>query len=162
MIRKVFKKNKRSTKIDKFLRNYNIPREHLSVNRKSITRAIFVGLFIGLIPMPFQMLVVVFAGIFVIFNVPLAISLVWLSNPITMPFMYYIEYKTGSFLLGYSTLNVELSVEWFQNHLSEIFLPLYVGTLFYSVTLSFLAYYSVNWLWIYSVNKQKQAKKHKK
>jgi len=95
MIRKVFKKNKKNTKIDKFLRKYNVPREHLSVNRKSITRAIFVGLFIGLIPMPFQMLVVIFAGIFVIFNVPLAISMVWLSNPITMPFMYYIEYKTG-------------------------------------------------------------------
>ena len=162
MIRKAFKKNKKNTKLNKFITKYNIPREHLSVNRKAITRGLLIGLFIGFIPMPFQMVAVVLAGIFVIFNVPIAISMVWLSNPITMPFMYYMEYKTGAFFLREPILHVELTMKWFGENWSEIFIPLYVGTAFYATFVSILVYYVVNWLWVYSVRKEKKYKKRKK
>jgi len=36
--------------------------------------------------------------------------MVWLSNPLTMPFMYYVEYTTGAYLLGMEKLGVELSL----------------------------------------------------
>lgn len=163
MVRKVFKKKKQeSTKLDSFIKKYNIPREHLSVNRKAVTRALLIGIFFGFIPMPFQMLAVIFIGIFVTFNVPLAISMVWLSNPITMPFMYYMEYLTGSFILNDPLLSVEMSLEWFQNNLGQIFIPLYVGTLFYALSVSISTYYLVNWLWIHSVRSEKKIKRYKK
>jgi uncharacterized protein len=159
MVRKIFKKKKKSSsKLDAFIDKYHIPREYLSTNRKSVCTALFIGIFIGLIPMPFQMLLVLAMIPFFKFNVPLAISMVWLSNPLTMPFMYYLEYKTGAFLLGMSPLHVELTMEWFHQHLGEIFIPLYTGTLFYSLTLSPSVYFIVNWLWIHSV-KQEQRKK---
>lgn len=66
--------------------------------------------------------------------------MVWLSNPLTMPFMYYVEYTTGVYLLGMEHLVVEPSLEWFENNFSHIFIPLYVGTLFYMLTLSPLVY----------------------
>ncbi len=51
--------------------------------------------------MPMQMLAVdSYKVAFIKFNVPVAISMVWLSNPITMPLMYYMEYKTGLIILG--------------------------------------------------------------
>ena len=159
MVRKVFKKKKKSSKLDRFIKKYNIPRGHLSINRKSVTRALLVGIFFAFIPMPFQMLAVVFAGLFVTFNVPIALSMVWLSNPITMPFMYYIEYVTGSFLTREPLLKVELTLKWFENNLSNIFIPLYVGTFFYAIVVSISVYYIVNWLWVHSVKKEKKDKK---
>ena len=162
MIRKVFKKNKKQSKIDKFIQKYNIPREYLSINRKAITKGLAIGIFWGFIPMPFQMLAVLAMTPFLKFNVPIAISMVWLSNPITMPFMYYMEYRAGAFILGKPHLHVELTVQWFQNNLGNIFIPLYTGTMLYAIIVSVAVYYGVNWLWIHSVKKEKRHAKRKR
>ncbi|WP_456402529.1 DUF2062 domain-containing protein [Hydrogenimonas sp.] len=160
MVRKVFKKKRRSSKLDAFIEKYKIPREFLSVNRKSVTKALLVGIFIAFIPMPFQMLAVLAVSPFIRFNIPIAISMVWLSNPITMPPMYYMEYLTGTWLLGMEPLHdVSMTMEWFQSHLDDIFIPLYVGTFFYSLTVSVFVYFVVNWLWVRSVNRERRAKR---
>ena len=159
MIRKVFKKKKSNSKLDAILKKYKIPRELLSVNRKMISRAMLVGLFIAMIPMPLQMLAVILIAPFFRFNVPLAISLVWITNPLTMPFIYYIEYITGNFLLMQEGIGtIELSLDWFENNIGDIFIPLYVGTFFYSVIFSIGGYYLVDKLWIASVNRAKKKK----
>ncbi|NEW60606.1 DUF2062 domain-containing protein, partial [Sulfurovum sp. bin170] len=156
MIRKILKKRKSNNKLDQFIKKYNIPREYLSINRKSISRGIFIGLLIGFIPMPMQMLAVLLFIPFFRFNVPIAISMVWLSNPITMPFMYYMEYQTGNFLLGREGIdNIELTLDWFSNNWDTIMLPLYVGTVPYSLFISLFIYYIINILWINSVRKEK-------
>ena len=159
MIRRIFKKKQTNGKIDKFIKKYRIPREYLSINRKSIARGIFIGLFWGFIPMPMQMLAVLAMTPFLKFNIPIAISMVWLSNPITMPFMYYMEYQTGNFLLAKEELeNIELTLNWFSNNWDNIIIPLYVGTIPYSIFVSALVYYIVNKLWIFSVKKEKPHK----
>ncbi|HIO95487.1 MAG TPA: DUF2062 domain-containing protein, partial [Campylobacterales bacterium] len=156
MIRRIFKKKQTNGKIDKFIKKYKIPREYLSINRKSIARGIFIGLFWAFIPMPMQMLGVLSLTPFLKFNIPIAISMVWLSNPLTMPFMYYIEYQTGNFLLAKEELeNIELTLNWFSNNWDSIIIPLYVGTIPYSILVSALVYYIVNKLWILSVTKEK-------
>jgi len=162
MIRKVFKKNKKQTKLDKFIKKYNIPREFLSVNRRAITKGLLIGIFWGFIPMPFQMLAVLAMTPLVRFNIPIAITMVWLSNPVTMPFMYYMEYLTGSFVLGMPHLSVELTMNWFQDNLGNIFIPLYTGTLIYAVFVSISVYFGVNWLWIRSVKTEKRHAKRKR
>jgi len=163
MIRKVFRKKKsadgKQSKIDAFLEKYHLPKDYLGINRRSVTRGVGIGLFWGFIPMPMQMAAVLATTPFIRFNVPIAISMVWLSNPFTMPPMYYMEYLTGNFLLGQEGIhNVELTVEWFKNNLGDIFVPLYVGTAFYSIVVSGLIYLGLNWLWIHSVRKEKAQK----
>ena len=144
MIRQIFKKKQTNNKIKDFIKKYKIPREYLSINRKSISRGVFIGLFWGFIPMPMQMLAVLSVTPFIKFNVPIAISMVWLSNPITMPFMYYMEYQTGNFLLGNEGLeNIELTLDWFSNNWSKIITPLYVGTVPYSLGVSTLLYFII-------------------
>ncbi len=155
-MKKLFKQSATSSKFDHFIAKYKIPKEYLFINRKMVTRALFVGICIGLIPMPFQMLLVLGMIFFFKFNVPIALAMVWLSNPLTMPFMYYVEYTTGAYILGMEKLGVELSLAWFENNFSRIFIPLYVGTLFYALTLAPLVYVSVNWLWIRSVRKERR------
>ncbi len=162
MIRKILKNRETNSKLKHFIEKYKIPREYLSINRKSISRGILIGLFWGFIPMPMQMLAVLAVTPFIRFNVPIAISMVWLSNPITMPFMYYMEYKTGIFLLGTEGLNnIELTLDWFSQNWDTIIVPLYVGTVPYSTLVSLIIYYIINILWINSVKKER-IKKSKK
>ena len=109
--------------------------------------------------MPMQMLAVVAMTPFFKFNVPIAISMVWLSNPITMPFMYYMEYQTGNFILGSEGLeNIELTLDWFGDNWDSIVVPLYIGTLPYSTLVSAIVYFIINRLWILSVQKEKPHK----
>ncbi len=159
MIRKVFKKKKESKTIDALIEKYKIPREYLSLNRKAVSRGILVGLFWGFIPMPMQMLAVMMTTPLLKFNVPLAISMVWLSNPITMPAMYYMEYLTGNWLMGVDTgLTVELTLDWFSENWDQIVVPLYVGTAFYSIGVSGVIYFVINWLWIKSLKSEEKFK----
>jgi len=160
MIRKLFKKKQSNGKIDAFIKKYKIPREYLSINRKSISRGVLIGLFWGFIPMPMQMLAVLSITPFIKFNVPIAISMVWLSNPLTMPFMYYMEYQTGNFLLGNPSLdNINLSLDWFSQNWDKIITPLYVGTIPYSVGVSILIYFFINKLWIDAIKEEKIKRK---
>jgi len=155
MIRKTLKKTSKHEKLKKFIKKYKIPREFLSTNRKMVSKAVFIGLFIAFIPMPMQMVAVLALMPFVKFNVPIALAMCWLSNPFTMPPMYYMEYMTGSFFLGSEIEPVKMSVEWFSENFDNIFIPLYVGTAFYSVVVSSIAYYVVNHFWKESVHRDK-------
>lgn len=160
MIRKFLKKTQSNAKIKEFIKKYKIPREYLSINRKSISKGVLIGIFWAFIPMPMQMLAVLSITPFIKFNVPIAITMVWLSNPITMPFMYYMEYQTGNFLLGNESLNnIEMSLDWFSNNWDKIIVPLYVGTMPYAIGVSSIIYFAINKLWIDSVKKETSVRK---
>ncbi len=152
MVRKNLKKVSRHEKLKEFIKKYKIPAEYLSTNRRMVSRAVLLGLFIAFIPMPMQMAAVIAFMPFFRFNVPIGISMCWLSNPFTMPPMYYIEYLTGTFFLGIKAEPVEMTLEWFSNNIDNIFIPLYTGTLFYSVFGSLAGYWAVNHFWKKSVH----------
>ncbi len=159
MIRKALKKkqDRQDGKIHQFIKKYNLPKEYLYINRKSISRGILIGLFWGFIPMPFQMLGVLSITLILRFNVPIAIAMVWLSNPFTMPFMYYMEYLTGNFILGKDGVeSIELTMRWFSNHWDDIVVPLYIGASFYSIVVSSIIYVIINYLWAHSVVKERK------
>ena len=156
MVRKNLKKISKSEKLKNFIKKYKVPSEYLSTNRKMVIRGVTLGIFIAFIPMPMQMALVLAFMPFFKFNVPLGLAMCWLSNPFTMPPMYYMEYMTGSFILGSEPLNVEMTIEWFSKNIDNIFIDLYVGTLFYAVIVSFSAYWLVNHFWKSSVHRDKK------
>lgn len=154
-MRKKLKKISKNDKINSFLENYKIPKEYLAINRRMINKAVLLGVFIAFIPMPMQMLAVIFFIPFMKFNVPIALAMCWITNPFTMPIIYYVEYITGSFILNIPMEEVKITVEWFSNNISNIFIPLYFGALFYSILLSILSYFLINFFWIKSVKTDK-------
>jgi len=156
MVRKNLKKISKSQRLKEFIKKYKVPSEYLSTNRKMVSKAVLVGMFIAFIPMPMQMLLVIAMMPFFKFNVPIALAMCWLSNPFTMPPMYYMEYLTGSFFLGSKPLEVEMTVEWFSNNIDAIFIDLYTGAFFYSVVGSLSAYFLVNYIWKGSVERDKK------
>lgn len=160
MIRKTLKKTTKSEKLKAFIKKSKIAPEFLQANRKMISRGVFIGLFIAFIPMPMQMAAVLLLMPLFRFNVPIALAMCWLSNPFTMPPMYYMEYMTGAFFLGSEIPHVEMTLEWFSDNLDDIFIPLYLGTLFYSVVGASSAYWAVNHFWKSSVHKDKKKHRH--
>jgi len=162
MIRRTLKKTSKHKKLKDFIKKYKIPPEYLSTNRRMVSKAVFIGLFIAFIPMPMQMLAVIAMMPFFKFNVPIALAMCWLSNPFTMPPMYYMEYLTGSYILGTEVAPVEMTIEWFSENIDDIFIPLYFGTLLYSVFGSLGGYWLVNHFWKGSVHRDKKLHRHKR
>jgi hypothetical protein len=159
MIRKKLKNTHNHENIKAFLEKYKVPKEYISITRRMISRGAFIGIFIAMIPIPFQMLVVLVLAPFFRFNLPIALIMCWVTNPLTMPFIYYIEYMTGSFFLGTEVENVKMTLEWFNNNFKNIILPLYLGALFYSIVFSSFIYYLITHLWKNSVHGEKSQKK---
>ena len=162
MLRTTLKKISKNKKLQELIKKSKVPPEYLSTNRKMVSRAVLLGLFIAFIPMPMQMAAVLALMPFVKFNVPIGLAMCWMSNPLTMPPMYYMEYLTGSFFLGTKIEPVKMSLQWFSDNIDNIFIPLYTGTLFYSVFGSLSAYWLVNYFWKASVYRDKKLSKKKK
>lgn len=123
------------------------------LNRHSVSKAFAIGLFWGCIPMPFQMVAAAFFAMRFKANLPISAALVWFSNPITMPPIFYAEYLVGTLLLNIpaSTFEYELSIGWLKEQLYEIGLPLYVGSFICGILLGTAGYYGIQWGWRFSI-----------
>jgi len=55
-----------------------------------------VGLFCAFVPLPIQMLLAAAAAIIFRVNLPISVGLVWITNPVTIPPMFYFCYKVGT------------------------------------------------------------------
>lgn len=70
------------------------------LNRKSVSGALAVGLFIAFIPVPVQMVIAAAAAIILRVNLPISVVTVWVTNPLTMPVLFYFAYQVGAWLFG--------------------------------------------------------------
>ena len=114
----------------------------LHLNRHSVSRAMAIGLFWAMIPMPMQMLAAAACAIPARANLPIAVGLVWLTNPLTMPPVFYCNYKIGAWLMDapVAPMPMELSLAWVRHLLSHNWQPLILGSLVAGVVLAVLGY----------------------
>jgi len=126
------------------------------LNRHCVTKAFAIGLFWGCIPMPFQMVAAALCAIRLNANLPLSVALVWFSNPVTMPPIFYAEYLIGAWLLNKPAMGFEyeLSVEWIMSQLYDIGIPMYLGSLVCGIVFAAIGYFVVGYLWRRSVIKR--------
>lgn len=122
------------------------------LNRRSASGAFAVGIFMAWIPIPFQMAVAAAAAMLFRVNLPLSVALVWISNPLTMPAMYYFTYRIGTWLLGIphrseERIGFEFSLEWFTGSVGAIWQPLYLGSFIIAIICGGLAYLTIRLLW---------------
>lgn len=59
-----------------------------------------MGLFWAMMPIPFQMIPAGISAFFMRVNIPATITSVWVTNPISWPFILFWQYQLGSSLLG--------------------------------------------------------------
>ena len=71
-------------------------------NRSSVSTAVGIGIFCAFLPMPFETVVAIFLAIMWRANLPVSITVVWISNPVTWVPLY-----TPCYLLGARVLQLE-------------------------------------------------------
>lgn len=137
------------------------------MNRRSVSGAFAVGLFWAFVPIPFQMVGAAATAIATRVNLPISVALVWITNPITIPPMFYSTYLVGTWLLNEPSkeFQFELSIEWLAESLAGIWQPLLLGSLLCGVISAILGYIFIRGLWRWSIvcnlRKRKQRKADK-
>jgi len=108
-----------------------------------IAKGTALGIFIGMTPtFGFQMLIAVFFAWLLRENKIAAALGVWITNPVTAPFIYALEYESGRLLFGMPHVGMpeELSFAALKSLGWEVFVPLSVGSLVYGLICASLAY----------------------
>ena len=120
------------------------------LNRRSVSMAFAVGLFCAWIPTPTQMAIAAMGSIYFRANLPLSVGLVWITNPVTMPPLFYFAY-----LVGLTVLNLPAASFSLDAILSgDILFPFLTGCLILGITCSTAGYFGIDYFWRYHAAKK--------
>lgn len=113
-------------------------------NRSSVTRGTATGMFWAFIPIPFQMIPAILFCWLLRGNLAVAIVIVWLSNPLTLAPIIYLEYRIGELILaGIAAAEVpgggEGALALFAGGLKLVM----VGALFLAIAMMLVGYVAV-------------------
>ncbi|NOX42885.1 MAG: DUF2062 domain-containing protein [Gammaproteobacteria bacterium] len=136
----------------------------LHLNRYSVSGAVSVGLFVALVPAPFQMLMAAVMALFIRVNLPISVIVVWVSNPITMPPIFYFTYLVGAKILQVPLPDIqfEFTTEWFMQEFGAIWEPLLLGSLLVGLICAVVGNIVVRIFWRMHVIKSWKLRKAKK
>ena len=131
------------------------------LHRRSVGGACFIGMFSAFLPLPGQTLVAAGLAIASRCNLPIALVLVQVTNPLTMPPMFFFAYGLGAWLLGVeaTVTNFELSWAFFTSQLEESWQPLLLGSLICGWVSGLTLMVAARLLWRFHVLKGWQARR---
>lgn len=118
-------------------------------NRHSVAGAFAVGLFCMWIPFPPQTLISALVAIIIRVNLPLSVLLIYITNPFTIPPMFYLAYKFGAWIINAPVHDIEfaMSLDWLQETAILIWQPLLLGCTIFAIASAFIGYYGVHLFW---------------
>jgi uncharacterized protein len=125
------------------------------LNRYSVATGFSVGLFVAFVPIPFQMVLAAAIAIIVRSNLPLSVALVWITNPLTMPPIFYFTFRVGAWILDREPtgFNFDLSFEWISSSIKTIGPAFFLGCFVCGTIAAIISNMVVRMLWRYSVSK---------
>ena len=131
------------------------------VNRYSASMAFFVGLFVAFMPIPGQMVLAALMAVLLKCHLPLSVGLVWITNPLTMPAMFYLAYSVGALIIHVPVTEItfELSWRWLQNSLGAIWQPLLLGCFICGLFFGSLGFFVISMMWRWRVVKNWRKRK---
>lgn len=123
------------------------------MTRRSASHGVWIGSFCCFLPIPFQMIPGVLLCFLFRANVPLAVAIIWISNPITMPVMFYFAYRVGAAVLGTPEVpfEMELSAQWLGDQFLRIWQPLLLGSLLCGTGMGLVLFGVVRLYWRYGI-----------
>jgi uncharacterized protein len=123
------------------------------INRYSASMAFFVGLFVAFMPIPGQMILAALLAVTLGCNLPLSVGLVWITNPVTMPAIFFMAYKVGALIIDVPVKEVEfdLSIHWLTHSLDNIWRPFLLGCLVCGLFSGSMGYFVISLLWRWRV-----------
>lgn len=167
MPRKTFKRwlptphKVRNTRALKFLGTLLHDPNLFHLNRHSVSVAFFVGLFIAFLPIPAQIPLAAAGALLFRCNLPIAVALVWVSNPLTFPFIFIACYKLGARILQIPEreFDFEFNLEWFHSEFLGFWQPLLLGSVLASLFFGCSGYVIMQWTWRWYVVKRWEKRK---
>ncbi len=133
-------------------------------NRRSVSGAFAVGLFCAFVPVPFQMILAAAIAIVLRVNLPISAALVWISNPVTMPPMFYAAYKLGAYLLDSAPLEMEFEFSWecMSSQMAFIWEPFLLGCFILGTAAAVISYCTIRLLWRLHVVRHFEGRKQRR
>ncbi|CAN0551976.1 unnamed protein product [Ectocarpus sp. 12 AP-2014] len=124
------------------------------LTRRSVANAFSVGVFCAMLPIPFQMVVAALGARLTRCNLALSIGLVWITNPLTMPLIFYGNYRIGTFMLGEPVREApsRISTRWIAEQMHDIMPPLIVGSLVTAIILAIFVNVAIRLIWRWHVS----------
>ncbi|MDI5984374.1 DUF2062 domain-containing protein [Halomonas sp. M4R5S39] len=137
------------------------------LSRRSVANAFSVGLFSAMLPVPFQMVVAAFGAWLTRCNLPLSVGLVWITNPLTMPLIFYGNYRLGAWLMDIPARQApsRLSTRWVAEQLAELLPALAVGSVVSALVIAFLGNVAIRLVWRWQVSRswrQRSRRRHRR
>ncbi|CAG9296624.1 DUF2062 domain-containing protein [Celerinatantimonas diazotrophica] len=153
------KANKNLRFLGRWLQDGNLWR----LTRRSAAGAFAVGLFMAFVPLPSQMIMAAALAVLFRVNLPLSVALVWVSNPLTMPPLFYFCYRVGAYILQTpaEAFHFELTWQWVIETMSRIGPPFLLGCLVCGIFFSLVGYLSISQLWRYSTIRRYQNRRRR-
>ena len=130
------------------------------LSRRSVANAFSVGLFSAMLPIPFQMVVAACGAWVARANLPLSVGLVWITNPLTMPLIFYGNYRLGAWLMNTPAREVpeRLSTRWIAEQMADILPALAVGSVVSAIVLALLGNLMIRLIWRWHVSRSWKAR----
>ncbi len=141
---------------------HKIPPEIWYFNKRSVAGGAAIGLFCAFVPLPVQVPGAILGAWLLKFNLPVALAMTTITNPITAYPIFYTTYKLGNWMLGGQPLDSqdESLFSSVFDQFQEVILPLVLGSLFVGLTTATLAYWSIKIAWqVYVRNSWSKRKK---
>lgn len=77
-------------------------------NRHSLNKAVYIGVLSAFFPLPGQMLLALIGALVFRANVPMALGLTWITNPLTTLPVFYAGYYVGAKIMGEPMISLRL------------------------------------------------------
>jgi uncharacterized protein (DUF2062 family) len=131
------------------------------LNRRSVSRAFAIGLWAMYTPpLPWQQIIAAVLAIYFNANLPIAVALVWITNPLTWAPMYYFAYKVGALVMGQAAFDFDQFSELFTIEKAlELGTPLLIGCAILMHVGAVLGYFGIQFVWRRSVRHQMELRK---
>ncbi len=122
------------------------------IDKKGIAGGLSLGLFVAFMPtIGFQMIIVTFGAIFFKVNLPLALLVCWVTNPLTAIPIYTAEWQLGKYILeDFTPLKNAFDLYNIEGKAAKMILHglyLWTGALIFSLLSALIANVGIRWLW---------------
>jgi len=133
-------------------------------NRRSISKAVAIGLFCTWLPFPFQSVFAATGALFFRANIAISVALVFITNPITIPPLFFFAYQLGNWVLGRKSMSapMEFTMQWITQSLEQIWQPLFLGSFLLAAFSSMMGYLVVQLLWRQNIRQRVQVRANKR
>lgn len=115
---------------------------------KSVSAGLAIGIFIALTPtIRVQIPLIILSALFLRVNIPVALAASWVTNPLTAPVIYPLQYQLGLWLSGAPDVNELAGFTGMLRLFFRYAMPLWVGSLVSATFCSILVYVGSFTVW---------------